>query len=125
LRLIHFELLILGWHLTSRLGRQPAEFGEVTGCADNRTVLRTSIRSLYSTGEISCGAAPHPTAHTGGNSYGKGLPYITSPETDGITWTNSGTQTFSDGPYDLELDAKNRILYSSNWRAGVWAMKVP
>jgi hypothetical protein len=64
-------------------------------------------------------------ANTGGNSYGKGLPYITSPETDGITWTNSGTQTFSDGPYDLELDAKNRILYSSNWRAGVWAMKVP
>jgi photosystem II stability/assembly factor-like uncharacterized protein len=64
-------------------------------------------------------------ANTGGNSYGKGLPYITSPETDGLTWTESGTQTFSDGPFDMEFDAKNRILYSSNWRAGVWAMKVP
>jgi len=64
-------------------------------------------------------------ANTGANSYGKGMPYITSPETDGITWTDSGTQTFSDGPFDLELDATNRILYSSNWRAGVWAMKLP
>jgi photosystem II stability/assembly factor-like uncharacterized protein len=64
-------------------------------------------------------------ANTGGNSVGP-QPYITSPETDGVNWTNyqGGAQKFSDGPYTMRFDPVNRILYSANWRAGLWALKV-
>jgi hypothetical protein len=51
--------------------------------------------------------------------------YVTSDETDGITWTRYNSQTFSDGPYRMAFDPINRIIYSANWNAGVWALKVP
>jgi photosystem II stability/assembly factor-like uncharacterized protein len=63
-------------------------------------------------------------ANTGGNSTGP-QPYITSAETDGTTWTMFSTQTFSDGPFDMAYDGVDGIIYSSNWRGGVWALKVP
>ena len=64
-------------------------------------------------------------ANTGGDTVGK-TPYLISPETDGMTWTpyHGGAQTFSDGPYRMAFDPVNRIIYSSNWKAGVWALKV-
>ena len=60
------------------------------------------------------------TATTGMQSY-----YI-ARESDGVTWTvqNNGAQTFSDGPMNMVYDANNRIIYSSNWRAGVWKLNV-
>jgi hypothetical protein len=51
--------------------------------------------------------------------------YMISDETDGINWTAQNSQTFSDGPYRMAFDPVNRILYSANWNAGVWALKVP
>ena len=53
-------------------------------------------------------------------------PYVTSLETDGVTWTpfNGGAQLFSDGPINMVFDPVNRIVYSSNWRAGVWRLKL-
>jgi hypothetical protein len=64
-------------------------------------------------------------SNTGANSVGP-QPYITSPETDGVTWTpyQGGTQTFADGPVVMRFDPIRRVLYSSNWRTGVWALKV-
>jgi hypothetical protein len=49
---------------------------------------------------------------------------MTSAETDGVTWTTYNSQTFADGPYRMAFDATNRIIYSSNWNSGVWALKV-
>jgi photosystem II stability/assembly factor-like uncharacterized protein len=62
--------------------------------------------------------------NTGGNGTGKDQSYIVSPEGDGKTWTTYNDQTFADGPYRMTFDAKNRIIYSANWNAGVWALKV-
>ncbi|HEX7668973.1 MAG TPA: hypothetical protein VF395_05300 [Polyangiaceae bacterium] len=54
------------------------------------------------------------------------MPYVTSPETDGVTWTpyREGAQKFTDGPCSMRFDPVNRILYSANWGAGLWALKV-
>jgi len=59
----------------------------------------------------------------GDNSTGP-ASYITSPESDGTTWTDYSAQKFTDGPYRMAFDPTNRIIYSANWNAGVWALKV-
>jgi hypothetical protein len=59
-----------------------------------------------------------------GSRGGTPQPYVTSDESDGMTWTNYNSQTFSDGPYRMTFDPINRIIYSANWNAGVWALKV-
>jgi hypothetical protein len=62
--------------------------------------------------------------NTGGNGGGTDRPYITSSESDGTTWTPYNAQKFSDGPYRMAFDPVNRIVYSANWNAGVWALRV-
>jgi hypothetical protein len=61
--------------------------------------------------------------NTGGNTTGD-QTYLTSPEADGMTWTAYNAQKFADGPYRMAYDATNHIIYSANWNAGVWALKV-
>jgi photosystem II stability/assembly factor-like uncharacterized protein len=61
-------------------------------------------------------------ANTGANSAGP-QPYITSPDGDGVTWSPYNSQTFSDGPYRMDLDSVNHIIYSANFNDGVWALK--
>jgi hypothetical protein len=53
-------------------------------------------------------------------------PYQTSAESDGLTWTpyQSGAQHFDNGPFTMRFDKINRIMYSANWNAGIWALKV-
>jgi hypothetical protein len=53
-------------------------------------------------------------------------PYFVSLESDGLTWTpyQGGAQTFPNGPYFMVFDSVDRILYSANWAAGLWALKV-
>jgi len=51
-------------------------------------------------------------------------PFMTSPETDGVTWSKFGTQDFVQGPFEMAYDAVNKILYSGSWCAGLWALKV-
>jgi hypothetical protein len=65
-------------------------------------------------------------ANTGGNTVGP-QPYITSSESDGVNWTpyQNGMQTFTDGPYTMRFDPIDRIIYSANWDAGLWALKLP
>jgi len=64
-------------------------------------------------------------ANTGLASTGS-QPYYISRESDGVTWTpqNNGAQTFPNGPMNMVYDATNRIIYSSNWLAGVWKLNV-
>jgi len=62
--------------------------------------------------------------NTGANGVNTDQPYIVSPESDGTNWTNYNSQVFSDGPYRMAFDSVNRIIYSANWNAGVWALKV-
>jgi hypothetical protein len=60
-----------------------------------------------------------------GDNGGQGLkPYMTSLESDGSTWTQYNDQTFSDGPFIMRFDAINRVMYSANWDAGLWALEV-
>jgi len=63
-------------------------------------------------------------SNTGYNSIGP-QPWVTSPESDGITWTKYNDQTFLNGPFRMAFDKVNRIVYSVNWNGGVWALKVP
>jgi hypothetical protein len=53
-------------------------------------------------------------------------PYLTSPESDGSKWApyQGGAQKFGNGPYMMHFDPINRIMYSANWGAGFWALKV-
>jgi hypothetical protein len=54
------------------------------------------------------------------------VKFITSPETDGLTWTpyQGGAQTFGDGPSNMRFDAVNRIIYASCMDSGLLALKV-
>jgi hypothetical protein len=62
-----------------------------------------------------------------GAKYNK--PYYSSPESDGTHWAaynplGTGAQNFDNGPFTMEFDKVNRIMYSANWVAGLWALKV-
>jgi hypothetical protein len=62
-----------------------------------------------------------------GNNAGQGpQPYMTASESTGGPWTpyRGGAQTFNDGPFMMQYDAVNGIMYSANWTSGVWALKV-
>jgi zinc transporter ZupT/photosystem II stability/assembly factor-like uncharacterized protein len=53
-------------------------------------------------------------------------PYFTSLEADGTAWSpyRPGDTAPKDGPLSMVFDPVNRILYSSNWLAGVWRLKL-
>jgi len=55
---------------------------------------------------------------------GQARPFYVSAETDGVKWTAYNSQNFSYGPMALAFDAKNGILYASNWNGGFWRLKV-
>jgi photosystem II stability/assembly factor-like uncharacterized protein len=51
--------------------------------------------------------------------------YYTSPETDGLNWSlYESTSNPTRGPIKMHFEPVNRIMYSSNWDGGFWAMKV-
>ena len=52
-------------------------------------------------------------------------PMFTSAEGgpgEGTQWTAMGTQVIPYGPWKMEYDAVNRIIYSSNWSGGIWVL---
>jgi len=61
------------------------------------------------------------------NNWGTDVTLLTSAATDGQSWQPyaSDGQKFTLGANGLYLDAKNRILYSTNMAAGLWALKLP
>jgi hypothetical protein len=50
--------------------------------------------------------------------------YYVSDESDGTSWVAMNSQTFRDGPYRMSYDTTNGVVYSANWNARVWALKV-
>ncbi|HWB74409.1 MAG TPA: hypothetical protein VG755_05630 [Nannocystaceae bacterium] len=60
--------------------------------------------------------------NTGGNTTGP-QPFVVSDEDDGFEWTEQNDQTFSDGPYRMEYDAVNGIMYAASWNEGVLALR--
>jgi hypothetical protein len=52
-------------------------------------------------------------------------PFFSSPQRDGASWAafENGDQKFDNGPYRMRFDAVNKIVYSANWNAGIWALK--
>jgi hypothetical protein len=65
-------------------------------------------------------AAP---ANTGGSSCGS-VYYVFALEAADTVWTRLNNQTFSDGPMAMIYDSIQKIIYSSNWDAGVWKLKL-
>jgi hypothetical protein len=54
-----------------------------------------------------------------------GGSYYTSPMSDGVSWTEyTSAKNPARGPIAMHFDPVNRILYSSNWGDGFWALKV-
>ena len=51
--------------------------------------------------------------------------FLVAPERSDTNWTEFNSQGFAEGPFEMALDRKRRILYSANIRAGVWALKLP
>jgi photosystem II stability/assembly factor-like uncharacterized protein len=61
----------------------------------------------------------------GQGSNASGMPWYTSPETDGDHWTKyAGTSLPTDGGADIQFDPVNRIMYSLHGASGLWAVKV-
>jgi photosystem II stability/assembly factor-like uncharacterized protein len=51
--------------------------------------------------------------------------FFTTPEGgNGTTWTALGTQQFKEGPFEMAMDRKNRVLYTASWGDGLWALKL-
>ena len=61
--------------------------------------------------------------NTGDSSNAEDTYYV-SDEGDGTAWVAMNGQTFRDGPYRMAYDKTTGIIYSANWNAGVWALKV-
>jgi photosystem II stability/assembly factor-like uncharacterized protein len=54
-------------------------------------------------------------------------PFFVSPEgtpDEGEQWTPYSAQTIPEGPWKMEFDAANRIIYSATWNSGAWALTV-
>jgi hypothetical protein len=64
-------------------------------------------------------------SYTGDNGGQGSKPYMTAPQAGAGPWSayQGGSQTFTDGPFVMHYDAANKIMYSANWRAGIWALK--
>jgi photosystem II stability/assembly factor-like uncharacterized protein len=95
-------------------GRTWEDTGAPTNQDGYNTVLGDGLR-LYA-----------QTANTGYNSTGTnagGGVYWTSLETEGLEWTQYNEQEFTNGPYYMAFDPKNKLLYSSNWDAGLWRLE--
>jgi len=50
--------------------------------------------------------------------------FITSPESDGVTWSKFNEQQFTYGPFEMAYDPVNKILYSGSLLIGLWALKI-
>jgi hypothetical protein len=50
--------------------------------------------------------------------------FVTALESNDTEWMDYSTQDFDEGPFEMAIDHTNKILYSANIRAGVWATKL-
>lgn len=63
--------------------------------------------------------------YTGLNTLAEDPPYYVSAEDDGHTWEPlNPDQVFTNGPMAFAFDPQTHTLYSSNWDAGVWRLRL-
>jgi hypothetical protein len=53
-----------------------------------------------------------------------GPRFITSPESDGETWTEVEGAEFGSGPFEMAYDEVNGIVYAATWNEGFLALRV-
>jgi hypothetical protein len=90
-----------------------------TMCSTDNGISWTNIGSNYTW----CIYGDGTNLYTG-RAWGGALPLYTAKETNDAVWTDFNTQKFNNAPYDMILDTLNGIMYSSNWDAGVFAVKL-
>jgi hypothetical protein len=50
--------------------------------------------------------------------------FVTALESNDTEWAELNMQDFDEGPFEMAIDPVNKILYSANIRAGVYALKL-
>lgn len=63
------------------------------------------------------------SAYAGVNPSGP-ASYNIALEASGTKWVAMNNQKFEDGPMSMVYDPANHLIYSSNWRSGVWKLQV-
>jgi hypothetical protein len=101
----------------------------VVYAAGRENLIRSSDDGVTWTSIVPVSSAGYQSVIGDGTSLYTGAwnvpgPMLTSPERDGVTWIPYDSQPLNGGPYEMVFDAANRILYSANTNAGVWALKV-
>lgn len=87
-----------------RAGLPTAQYAGIVGDGDR----------VYTTTACACDGSPFDN------------PYFTASEADGAPWYPYGgtAQRFDNGPRVMAFDRVRDIVYSANWREGVWALRV-
>jgi photosystem II stability/assembly factor-like uncharacterized protein len=81
------------------------------------TWLACNLPAMYTLGVMGDGTTLYTGAFNGTS------PIYVSPETDGVNWTKLNNQTFGSGPFELDFDKVNSIMYMATPADGVWALK--
>lgn len=119
------------WHGSSNIYR--ASNGMIYMSAKDGIIRSSNLGASWQTvGPPDGGGGYHTIIGDGTYLYvmrswsGQNKSYWISPETDGANWTmyKNGAQTFSDGPFAMAYDPVGKILYSSNWTAGVFRLRL-
>jgi photosystem II stability/assembly factor-like uncharacterized protein len=76
-----------------------------------------NLKAMYTIGVMGDGT----TLYTGG--FNGTSPIYVSPESDGVNWTQYNNQTFGSGPFELDFDKTNSIMYMATPADGIWALK--
>lgn len=59
-----------------------------------------------------------------GHSLPQAQPYMMATESDGTDWQPMNSQLFSNGPNSMAYDPTTGYLFSSNWEAGIYRIKL-
>jgi RNA polymerase sigma factor (sigma-70 family) len=110
-------------------------------CASGRLYRAAGPRLLRSsdngsTWEDVTGDLPHATYYsiTGDgrslwlmpDGYPPDTTWLSATDSGMLTWTaHRGGGQAQRGPLTLRFDSRNRIIYSANWSAGLWALRMP
>jgi hypothetical protein len=116
-----YQSTVTGWWYTSGHSIWRSKDGGATwtsvvtsSCNDGLGAIIGDGTRLYmapaNTGGTSC---------PGGKSY-----YVSALETNDTSWSQYNSQGFDDGPMSMTFDPIKKIIYSSNWRGGVWKLDV-
>jgi hypothetical protein len=74
---------------------------------------------------IGDGTTMYSSSFAAGFKVGDNLqPYVTSPETDGRTWSAMKSPGMGQGAIQLGIDRGHRVMYSANGGDGFWRVRI-